>query len=328
MELTTPIDFPKPHFTFSYRQPILLMGSCFADAVGERMKQQRFPVDVNPFGTLYNPASVARGLRRLLAPKPYEADELFEQEGLFHSFDHHSRFSKGSAEECLKEMNESLSRSADLLSQASRLVITFGTAWVFRLKGEENRIVSNCHKLPADLFIRERMDVDSIVSLWTETLTALWEKYPDVKVLFTVSPIRHLADGAHGNQLSKSTLLLATDTIIKTFPERTDYFPAFELFMDELRDYRFYAADMVHPSALAADYVWERFAAHYLDKESGELLTEIQEIGKALAHRPFHPESEAYKKFMFQTMLKIKSIQDKFPYFDLSNEMDAVKKKL
>ena len=206
------------------------------------------------------------------------------------------------------------------------MIVTFGTAWVYKLKSN-GQIVANCHKLPEKMFEREMLSVQDITEDWKQVLRSLWEQNPELKLLFTVSPIRHWKDGAHGNQLSKATLLLAIEELQKEFPKQIFYFPAYEIMMDELRDYRFYADDMLHPSALAVEYIWQRFTESMLSDESKGILKEWGEIQKALNHKPFQPESEAYKQFISQTLLKIERLNEKFPYFDNTNETEILKKK-
>ena len=304
-----------------------MLGSCFAENIGARLESERFNVDINPFGTLYNPSSIAEALRMLANHKEFNLCDLFEHEGAFHSFSHHSRFSSTSANDCLEKINSRIYKSSTLLKSATILVITFGTSFVYRLKGD-GRIVANCHKLPERMFERERLSTDEIVTDWMRLLDELWAVNGDLKIIFTVSPIRHWRDGAHENQLSKATLLLALDELQKHYPNRIGYFPAYEIMMDELRDYRFYADDMIHPSPLAIDYIWQKFSDCFLSKETKNLLTEWSEIKKALQHKPFRPQSEAYKQFMFQTLLKMARLNDKFPYFDIRNEIEILKSKL
>lgn len=326
MELYTRILLPKARFSFSYEDRVVMMGSCFAENIGRKLEENKFSVDINPFGTLYNPASVAEGLRMLLRPERFTSGDLFRHEGVYHSFTHHSRFSAPSEEECLDHINSRLSQSSDFLRKATRLVITLGTAFVYRLKSD-GRIVSNCHKLPEKMFDRQLLSVGEIVAEWKGLLLSLWEQNPELKILFTVSPIRHWKDGAHGNQLSKATLLLAIDALQKEFPEHTAYFPAYEIMMDELREYRFYADDMLHPSTTAIEYIWERFTGSMLSPDSLSILKEWKDIQKAINHKPFQPESEAYKRFISQTLLKMERLNEKFPYFDMTNEVEMIKKK-
>ena len=252
--LTTPVIVPQMPFSVDYSTGIVGLGSCFADEIGDRLQEADFHVEQNPFGALYNPASIAAAVRRLMEDRPIGMEDLVEHEGLWHSWHHHGSFSRTTAEETLAACNDRLHQAHEALKEASLLMVTFGTAWVFEREGG---IVANCHKLPPQMFVRRRMTVEEIVTLWQPLLQELAAYYPKLNVLFTVSPIRHLADGAHGNQLSKSTLLLAVDELVGN--ARCHYFPSYEIVLDELRDYRFFDEKMTHPTPLAVDVVWERF---------------------------------------------------------------------
>ena len=280
-------------FELDFASGIVSLGSCFSDEIGNRLRDSGFSIEQNPFGTLYNPASLASALRRLIDDREIGPEDLVEHEGLWHSWHHHGSFSRPTAEECLEACNSRLHQGHEALKRAHLLIITFGSAWVYDLvcsdatqdSGSPRNIkhvtrntktVANCHKLPAENFVRRRMSVEEIVALWRPLLDELHACYPALHTLFSVSPIRHIGDGLHGNQLSKSTLLLAVDELVDRDlpvakhkkkgvkveePERgvTLYFPSYEIVLDELRDYRFYDPDMVHPSSLAVDVVWDRF---------------------------------------------------------------------
>lgn len=252
--LTTPVVAPQLPFMLDYSTGIVSLGSCFADEIGVRLQEGDFHVEQNPFGALYNPASIAAAVRRLMEDREIGMEDLVEHEGLWHSWHHHGSFSRRTAEETLAACNSRIHQAHKALEEASLLMVTFGTAWVFEKDGE---IVANCHKLPPQKFVRRRMTVEEIVALWKPLLQELVTNYPKLNVLFTVSPIRHMADGAHGNQLSKSTLLLAVDQLVDD--NRFFYFPSYEIVLDELRDYRFYDDKMMHPTSVAVDVVWERF---------------------------------------------------------------------
>lgn len=327
MQLYTHISFSRPLFTFSYTDKILLLGSCFAENIGARLQENKFAVDINPFGTLYNPASISQALRILMQPERFTGKDLFSHEGLYHSFAHHSRFSAPSETDCLTRINERLEESSACLCEATRLVITLGTSYVYRLKSD-GRVVANCHKLPEKMFTREMLSVEEIVSDWKPLLFSLWEQNPKLKLLLTVSPIRHWKDGAHGNQLSKATLLFAGERLRQEFPGQVDYFPAYEIMMDELRDYRFYAEDMIHPSSQAIDYIWNRFVENAISRDSQAIRKEWQEIQKAIDHKPFQPDSATYKQFIVQTLLKLERLKQKMPSFDVSKEIDLLTLKL
>lgn len=327
MELSTYIYMPKALFTFTYADRTVLLGSCFAENIGRKLTDNKFTADINPFGTLYNPASVALALRMLLRLERFTGEDLLQHGGVYHSFAHHSRFSAPSETECLTIINDRLDTSSDFLRKATRLIVTFGTAYVYQLK-EDGRIVSNCHKLPEKIFDRRMLSVQDITAEWHNLLLSLWEQNPELQILFTVSPIRHWKDGAHANQVSKATLLLAINQLQESYPDRIDYFPAYEIMMDELRDYRFYADDMLHPSPLAVEYIWQRFTEHFLSKDTLAIAKEWNDLQKAINHKPFQPDSEGYKHFILQTLLKMERINEKFPSFDLSKERDIVKSKL
>jgi hypothetical protein len=322
MNFHTPIAVPGPPdgAGITYRDAVMLLGSCFAENIGARLTGGKFNADVNPFGILYNPASTADALGRLLQPEAWSEKDLFFHEGLYHSRAHHSRFSAVSPAESLRKINGRLHAAAAHLRQTDWLLVTFGTAYVYRLK-ETGQVVANCHRLPDRMFVRERLSVAQIADTWDELLTRLWHMRPAMKALFSVSPVRHRKDGAHENQLSKSVLLLAVERLQERHPGRALYFPAYELMMDELRDYRFYAADMLHPSETAVQYIWERFAETWLDAGARETLEKVTEIQRALNHRPLNPQSEPYKQFLSQILLKVERLCAKNPYLCLENEV-------
>lgn len=270
--------------TVSHDRPIVMMGSCFTDNIGARMQGELYDCVVNPCGTLYNPASIASSILDLLYDRDFTADELFQHEGVWRSYSHHSRFSGVDRDEVLRMMNESAAEARNALQRASALIITFGTAWIFRLK-EGNRVVANCHKQPASLFNREMLNSTQILGLWKKILREITARYPDLKVIFTVSPIRHLSDGAHGNQVSKSTLLLAVDRLVAENAATALYFPSYEIMLDDLRDYRFYAADMMHPSDVAVDYIYDIFRRSFVSEADMRLGAECARLVKRLRHR-------------------------------------------
>lgn len=263
---------------------IVMMGSCFSDNIGERLRQELFDVEVNPFGTLYNPASIAVALHRLIDNKAVDSSSLFNHNGMWHSFSHHSTFSGADHDEVLKNINQTIDRAHHSLQEAETLIVTFGTAYVYTLV-ETGDVVANCHKLPAARFNRRSMSVAEIVTLWSEVIERLRQFNQSIKIIFTVSPIRHLADGMHGNQLSKSTLLLAVEQLCKTFSGVAVYFPSYEIMMDDLRDYRFYASDMTHPSDVAVDYIYKLFGETFMPDSTRVLALECSRFTRRLRHR-------------------------------------------
>ncbi|MDU1889714.1 MAG: GSCFA domain-containing protein [Dysgonomonas sp.] len=326
MEFRTKIEIPKSNLRLSHKSKILMLGSCFIENIGKRLIENKFDAHLNPFGVLYNPLSISQAIRLLMAKKDFTEKDLFEYKGLYHSFYHHSSFSGIDRDKCLAHINSELSISSDVLKQADTLFITFGTAYVFRFK-EDNIIVGNCHKLPASSFDRFKLNVEDIVNDWQLLINSLTEVNPKLQIIFTVSPIRHIKDGLHENQLSKSTLLLAIEKLKQT-NSNTYYFPSYEIVLDELRDYRFYNEDMVHPSDTAIKYIWERFSDTYFTQESISIVNEWKKINLALNHRPFNEQGEEYKLFLRQTMLKLQTFIEKYPYICCSNEISYLDGKL
>lgn len=275
------------------------------------MAEAKFPVDNNPFGIVYNPLSVKLVLNRLMENRSYNKQELFHFEGIWSSFDHHSRFSEIDAAVCLAKINDRVDLSSQFLSKTAFLFITFGTSYVYSRKAN-GTVVANCHKLPAAEFVRKRLTVEEIVSEYRILLEQLFKANPNLNIIFTVSPVRHWKDGAHENQLSKAILLLAIDQIVKDFPQ-TAYFPSYEIVMDDLRDYRFYEEDMLHPNKVAINYIWNRFKEVFMDADTLNLMKEVEKVILACSHRPFNPQSEQYQAFAKQMLNKIKLLQDQYP---------------
>ena len=313
MIFKTEIQIPPFDFQISHQDKMMMIGSCFAENIYEKMDGDGFQVHANPSGILYNPASIAKNIQPIIEAKKYTISDLFEYQGLYHSFDHHGKFSDKSSENCLEKINRDIEQAGVCLQNATILVITFGTAFAYTLK-ETGAVVSNCHKLPEKNFIRKRLSVNEIAEDWRKLINLLQQYNPKIKIIFTVSPIRHWKDGAHENQLSKSTLLLAVDELVKRY-SHCYYFPAYEIVMDELRDYRFYANDMLHPSDLAIDYIWEKFSLAFFEKKTLALIDEWAKIQQALKHKPFNPDSEQYKDFISKTEMKLEEFLSKNKYF-------------
>jgi hypothetical protein len=295
MKFRTEITADTQNFSIRHSDKIEMLGSCFTETISSKLSDKGFQVDVNPFGILYNPLSLSESLNRLMDDVRFIRDDLFHDKGIYHSFSHHSRFSGSHPEFVLETINSRLDSSSVFLRHADVLIITFGTAFVYFLRST-GKVVANCHKIPPNQFIYKRLSVEEIVSEWTNLIFRLKVVRPELKILFTVSPIRHWKEGAQGNQLSKATLLLATDELVKTH-RNCLYFPSYEIMMDDLRDYRFYAEDMLHPSVQAINYIWEKFSECFFDKPTMKKISEYETIRKALEHKPFHPESEEYKRF-------------------------------
>ena len=307
---------------------LLVMGSCFAEHIGARLEEMKFHAVVNPYGVLYNPLSISEGLSRLIDQRPFTEKELHEfPDGGWNTWLHHSRYSNPDKQEALAKINRSMSTAWERLTEADTLIITLGTAWVYCL-ADTGDIVGNCHKVPERTFHRRRLQVSEIVDALSSIIHRIADINPKLRIIFTVSPVRHLKDGLHGNQLSKSTLLLAIDELCQAYPIQCHYFPAYEIVMDELRDYRFYAEDMAHPSKQAIDYVWECFVEHCIDREAQQFMMQWEKVARAIDHRPFRPSSEQYKQFAQQTLSKIMDLKKRFPHLEVDQELDAIKRSI
>jgi hypothetical protein len=310
MNFQTLIKIPVFPQQLSYKTPMLLMGSCFADNMGQIMQQRCFPVCVNPFGTVYNPLSIAQSLLRLQSVQLYTDDEIVQSGDLFTTFFHHSKFAQSDKQSFLATANAFLQKGAEALHQAEFIILSLGTAWVYRYK-ENGTTVNNCHKIPAANFTRTMLSVEEVAAALLPLIEASKAQW-----ILTVSPVRHWKDGAHGNQLSKAVLLLAVEQLQQTC-KNVHYFPAYEMMMDELRDYRFYADDMLHPSLLAINYIWQRFAEVALTAETKNILLEVEKIVAARQHRLLHPDTESSRHFQQELQQQISEFTARYPYINL-----------
>lgn len=309
---TTPVKIPKETAEITYSDRVMTLGSCFAENIGGKLLSAFFLTDTNPFGVLFNPISIANSLELLLQTKEIEALDLFENRGMWQSFSYSSQFSNVNVEDCLLNINNRLAAARDFLEQTDFLLITFGTAWVYE-SVKSGRVVSNCHKLPANEFVRRKVSVEEIVLTYKPLIEQLQTLFPKVQIIFSISPIRHLKDGLHENNLSKSTLLLAIDAI-QSECKQLHYFPSYEIQIDELRDYRFYAADMLHPSDVAIDYIWKRFSETYFSTDTQALKQRLEQLSADLSHRPMHPESSEYKSFLVSIDKRREGIISDYPF--------------
>jgi hypothetical protein len=318
----TIVDVPVFKWKTGYSQKSIFMGSCFTENVGNRMAVLKYDVDINPFGILYNPVSVANGLRILLQEKKLNIADLIYADGLWHSLYHHGRFSFHNEKKTLEAINSRIGSSSESLKKAGFLFITFGTAWVYRYK-KTGQFVSNCHKIPANEFERIRLSVGEVVAEYRDLFTEIRKMNPALKVVFTVSPIRHWKDGAVENQRSKAVLLLAIDELIHEFGEDfCAYFPAYEIVMDELRDYRFYAEDMIHISEVAVDHIWEKFQSGLIDKESQHIASQVQKVVNAANHKPIHENTDENIRFLQQMTEEAIRLEGKYVHLDLTKEKE------
>ena len=318
MELRTTFSIEPSPQKITYTDPVMFIGSCFATSIGNQLELGRLPVMINPAGTVFNPVSVCNTLNTITSKKKYDPADLFKYEDTWISFDHYTNFSSSGTEEILDKINTKSAEALKFLTGARFIFITFGTARVFRWS-ESGKIVSNCHKIPSARFTHELLSPDYIVSLWIDQLDKLKSLFPDLRVVFTISPVRHWKDGAHGNQVSKSVLFVAVEKLLE-HPSKPAYFPAYELVMDDLRDYRYYKDDMLHVSDMAVDYIWEAFGSCYFDKTTAGLWNEVAKISKAVSHRLQTEDKNQIRKFAENILSRIDLITEKNPFINLKKE--------
>jgi hypothetical protein len=310
----TIIEIEPSKQKISYENQLITIGSCFSENIGQRLKNAYFKVDSNPFGVLFNPVSIKNSLDLLIEKKLFTEKDIFKNGSLWSSFSHSTLFSSVDQAECLININNRIEAAINHLEQADFMFITFGTAWVYLLK-ETGELVSNCHKLPSNTFIRKRLSIEEIVEAYIVLLEKLHQLNPNLRIIFTVSPIRHWKDGAHENNISKSILLLAIEELKERY-DFIDYFPAYEIHLDELRDYRFYATDMFHPSDTAIDYIWKRFSETYFTDETLLIKTELEHLNTQLNHRSINPESQEHIAFRQSLEKKKKVLTQKYPFLN------------
>lgn len=318
MDLRTTFEIPYSDRKITYNDPVMFIGSCFATSIGKQFEMGHLPVMINPSGTIYNPVSVCNTLNTITGGNNYGIADLYSYEGAWISFNHYTDFSSPDPELLLDKINKKSAEAMNFISSARFLFITFGTARVYRWN-ETGRIVSNCHKIPASKFTRELLKVEDITSLWEAQLDKLHSLFPELKVVFTISPVRHWKDGAHGNQVSKSVLFITVEELLK-HPSAPGYFPAYELLMDDLRDYRFYDDDMLHPSSVAVDYIWNAFTQCYFDNRTMELWQEVFKITRAVSHRIRKGSGDQVRIFAETMLGRIESLTSRIPGLNLEKE--------
>jgi hypothetical protein len=320
MEFRTTVKTGENRSWLHHSDSVVLLGSCFSDNIGAKMHGALFNATVNPMGTLYNPMSIARAVQQLIDNQPVAGQTLFMQGGVWNSFDFHSRHSLPDKQATIDRMNQRIELGHNALKSAQLLTVTLGTAIVYRLKAT-GEIVANCHKVPGHEFERQMAQVGDMVQVLDGMLTSLHEFNPELRVIFTVSPIRHIADGLDTNSLSKARLRVAIQEAIDRHSDYCDYFPAYEIMIDDLRDYRFYASDMVHPSDVAVEYIWQAFQATYLDDRSALAVARCERIHKRLQHRPMSANRETVERFNNDTASVVRNLIKEYPYLALHPEL-------
>lgn len=312
MNFRTQIDIsPNSMPKIEYYNPIFFIGSCFATNISSLCLDSGLMAAVNPFGVTYNPLSLVEILKIIDKKQPVDPTYFREVGGKWVSLIHHSDFNASTLDELRFITDMTVINAHNFIKASTHIFITLGTSWVYEDK-QINRVVNNCHKLPADNFIRRRLGVDEIISLFSDIISNL-DILKDKKIVFTVSPIRHIKDSLIGNSLSKSTLIVAVNELATKYPEQVYYFPSYEIMMDDLRDYRFYDSDMLHPSDVAIQYIFEKFREQFFDLETDSYTKKMSKISRAMNHRVIDANSDAHKKFKAKIYSNIENIRREFP---------------
>ena len=311
MKLVTAIPLERKHPSISYQSNVLLTGSCFAEHIAAKLKYHKFRIVSNPFGILFHPRAIENLFDRSLDKRFYTEEEVFPVNDRWHCSDAHSDMSGNAAGATVDKLNVALKTTNQQIYKSTHIIITLGTAWVYRLK-KTGQTVANCHKVPQKEFSKELLSLQEIIGSLENIITKVQEVNKDAVLVFTVSPVRHLRDGFVENTHSKSHLISAVHQI--TDDKKICYFPSYEIMMDELRDYRYYDRDMVHPNEIAVDYIWDRFKKVWIDEEADVVMDKVEQIQKALLHKPFNPNSEQHQQFIKGVDEKIKELQTTYPF--------------
>ncbi|QKJ62710.1 GSCFA domain-containing protein [Flavobacterium sp. M31R6] len=307
MNFTTKINIPNHSNPIDYNSKIVSLGSCFAENMGDKFQYFKFQSTINPFGIIFNPVSIERIIDRVVNDILFTEEDIFFYNERWHSFEVHSDLSHSDATELLENLNQILRETKKRLEEATHIIITYGTSWVYR-SIEKDTIVANCHKVPQKQFAKELLSVEISTGSIKNTINLIQSLNPNCNFIFTVSPVRHLKDGFVENQRSKSHLITTIHNL------QSEYFPSYEIMMDELRDYRFYADDMVHPSQVAIDYIWEQFKESTISETAYPTMDAVESIQKGLQHRPFNPQSENHKKFEVNLQSKIATLVAQYSF--------------
>lgn len=312
----TVLPYVNWDFTIEYPSTHFLIGSCFSEHIGERLKRSKFNTIFNPFGILFHPIPIARALERMIDGHTFTQEDLEFRDQRYISFDHHGSFNHKEKDEILSTINNAFEIGRKGLKEADFIYITWGTANGY--KGiEQDKIVSNCHKVQASEFKKERSSIEEIVSVYISLIEKIKQFNSKAKLIFSVSPVKHLKDGIIENNLSKSTLLLASDRLEKE-SSCVYYFPSYDILQDDLRDYRFFSKDMAHPNEIAIEYIWEYYKKSLWSKDTLDLNKRILGIQKSLEHRPLHPENESHQKFLKENKEKVDQMEKQYPFLSFS----------
>lgn len=318
-------DIKKITNPINHQHKLLLMGSCFTENMGEKLRKQKFQVLENPNGILFNPVSVSEAISAYISNKKYTPSNLFQYNEAWHSWKHHSRFSGITAIESIDKINTATAAAHEYVKNADYVMITLGSAWVYELTekaigAELHSVAANNHKAPADWFSRKLLTVTNTIEVLENMLAQLFLFNPAIKIIFTISPVRHLREGVVENNRSKAVLIQSVHELVDKYSQLY-YFPAYEIVIDDLRDYRFYAEDLVHPNYQATQYVWEKLIAACMNEQTQLLMKDIADINLAFQHKPFNGASTQHQKFLSSYLSKTKQLLAQYPYLDFTNEL-------
>lgn len=320
MKLMLDVEIKSPEKKITYSDKLFLIGSCFTEHIGRRLEELKFPVLQNPNGILFDPVSVSSALNSYVDLRKYEQKDLFYLNELWQSWSHHSMFSGMDAGSVLLNINLSQKKAHDHLNSATWLVITLGSSFSYQLTDEDNFPVANCHRAPGQWFNKHLLTTEETVIALTESIEKLKAFNPGLQIIFTISPVRHIRDGVVENNRSKARLIEAVHQLIEKY-DHAYYFPAYELLIDVLRDYRFYDVDLVHPNYAATEFVFEKFEQSFIDEDAKAFMEEIKKISTGYKHKPFQPETQSHRSFLRNTFEKVRSLQEKLPQLDFSKEL-------
>lgn len=317
MLFRTEIPITKSDFPIDYHSKVLLLGSCFAENIGDKFNYYKFQTTVNPFGIIFNPVSLEKLIKRAVEKNYFNESDIFYHNDLWHCYQVHSELSNTNKEAFLESINSVIESINQQIKELTHCFITLGTSWVYRFN-TTREIVANCHKVPQKEFTKELLPTQQIEESLQNIVALIHSVNPDVKFVFTVSPVRHIKDGFFENNVSKGNLFSAIQNILSHRAESRCYFPSYEIVLDELRDYRFYNEDMLHPNQQAVDYIWGKFSFSFFSEETLKVLKEVEAIQKGLAHRPLNPNNEAYQKFLKGLNEKENVLKKKYPFLKFS----------
>lgn len=313
MNLQTHIPLSKEtRHPIDYNSKVFLLGSCFSENIGNKLEYFKFQSSQNPFGILFHPKAIEALVNHAINEKEYSEEDIFLLNERYHCFDAHSQLSNASKEEMIQNLNQAIQHTNQQITESTHIIITLGTAWVYRFI-ESDQIVANCHKVSQKKFLKEILSVEEIAESLESIIALIRSINPEVNFIFTVSPVRHLKDGFVQNQQSKSHLTAAIHQVVEP-RKRLFYFPSYEIMMDELRDYRFYAQDMIHPNQTAINYIWEKFFATWISESSEQMIKKVDSIQKRKNHKPFNPNSEEHQQFLNALSLDIQEVEKQHPH--------------